>query len=512
MPRPGLLCLLCLCVSLGGGLVATPAAAGAGVQVLIAPFPPSGLSETDAARLDTELRAATAALPGVDVQSREDTERALTAMKQMGLSCHPDETRCLVQLGALAGAARVISTAAVVERDNFRVTLRLVDIAGGSELRNIDGVVPAAELRAGLEGLTTGLLLPSLHKGELQVDVSEARAMILVDGELRGTTPLANPLQVRAGKRTVRIEKDGFAPVEQVVVVPFNGLATIQAELSPGESTVAGNAHRTRVLVLDLLAEGSGLPNPRTLASLVAVELARDPGLDVLSGTDVDQLVSAAEAGMEIDCKDTGCLTDLAGAFDVPFIVHGDIGLVGSVLIVHLDVFDAERLETVARTSVENHDRDRLPEEIKVAARKLLSEARAARPELSSAEQLPAAPELATDSGATRGLNVRALGGYTVATVGAVLAVAGVSAVLYYRGLGETYAEQLQTYDEAKQDALDGGDPTDLVDAEGALRKTVGDYYPVGPYALPAGVAAMAVGIIAVGSGLAFALLSGDEE
>jgi len=496
MWRFGLLLLTAL-------LAAGAARAGDRADVLIAPFPPSALSPSDAARLDGELRAATAALPGVEVQPRATTERALTAMEQLGLSCHPEETRCLVQLGALANVGRVISTAAVMDRGSFRVTLRLIDVAGKSELRHIEGVVPEAELRAGLEGLATGLLLPSLYKGRLRVEVEQARAMIIVDGELRGTTPLSAPLEIGAGRRTVRIEKDGFASVEQVVVIPFGGEAVLRATLIAGENASGTYVARTRVLVLDLLADGEGLPNPRTLASLIAVELARDRGIDVLSGTDVDQLVSAAEAGMEIDCKDTGCLTDLAGAFDVPFIVHGDIGLVGSVLIVHLDVFDAKRLETVARTSVENTDRDRLPNELKAAARQLLRDARAARPEMSSAKELPPVDEPTTKAS---DVNMMVVAGYTTAGAGAAVAFVGTVVAIIFGSTYLGYLGHLGDYEAPDSDAQVKATAVE------AIREDVRIFYPAGPYALPAGIAAAALGVTAVGAGLAMALALGGEE
>jgi hypothetical protein len=475
-----------------------PAAAQEDAQVLIAPFPPGTVSPEDGKRLDDALRAGAATLPGVLVQPRATTESALEGMRQMGLTCHPEETRCLVQLGALAGAARVISSEAVRDGESFRVTLRLIDVAGKSELRRIDGVVQSRELAAGLEGLATGLLLPSRYKGQLGVTVNEAGAMILIDGELRGSAPLPEPLAVRAGKVTVRVEKDGFAPVEQVVVVPWRGEASVQVSLTPGEGEDAAYGGRTRVLVLDLLAQGDGLPNPRTLASLVAVELARDPGLDVLSGTDVDQLIAAQEAGMEIDCQDTGCLADLAGAFDVPFIVHGDIGTVGSVLVVHLDVFDAQRVETVARTSVENTNRDKLPEELKVAARRLLEYARAARADFSPVQELP--PVAATGGSP---LTVPA---WTLIGVGAGVTLGAAATTVVYTVLwnaAQSGADLWVQLDEDEKSRAEAQRIKGDIDRFNNLQ---------GPYVLPIAIGATITGAAALATGGVLLVVGGLEE
>jgi hypothetical protein len=55
--------------------------------------------------------------------------------------------------------------------------------------------------------------------GELLLEASTPGALVVVDGQQRGTTPLAAPVTVNAGTHSVRAFKEGFAPFESQVTV-----------------------------------------------------------------------------------------------------------------------------------------------------------------------------------------------------------------------------------------------------------------------------------------------------
>ena len=106
----------------------------------------------------------------------------------------------------------------------------------------------------------------------LAIDTEPAAARVFVDREAVGTTPLNDPLEVPTGERTLRIEKDGYVPVDTVLAVdaaerpvrfsvalseaapedtgdapavssapPAAAMATLAVEAQPrGEITVAG--------------------------------------------------------------------------------------------------------------------------------------------------------------------------------------------------------------------------------------------------------------------------------
>lgn len=60
--------------------------------------------------------------------------------------------------------------------------------------------------------------LPTLDSAQLSVATEPTGAHIVVDGQVRGTSPVG-PLLVPAGEHTVRVEAPGYAPVERTVIL-----------------------------------------------------------------------------------------------------------------------------------------------------------------------------------------------------------------------------------------------------------------------------------------------------
>lgn len=55
---------------------------------------------------------------------------------------------------------------------------------------------------------------PAAQTAEFDIEPTQPQVSVLVDGRLRGVTPLERPLRVNAGTHSVRFEKVGFEPVE----------------------------------------------------------------------------------------------------------------------------------------------------------------------------------------------------------------------------------------------------------------------------------------------------------
>jgi hypothetical protein len=71
--------------------------------------------------------------------------------------------------------------------------------------------------------------LAAIHAlvGTVKLAVSEPGADVTVDGEAAGTTPLPAPFTVDAGRHVLRVRKQGFDLVEQVIEVPGGNEATV---------------------------------------------------------------------------------------------------------------------------------------------------------------------------------------------------------------------------------------------------------------------------------------------
>lgn len=74
----------------------------------------------------------------------------------------------------------------------------------------------------------------------LELTCSVEQAEVLVDGKPRGTTPLAGPLRVEAGARTVRVAKAGYTPSIQEVSLAAGEerRITVELERQPAEPPV----------------------------------------------------------------------------------------------------------------------------------------------------------------------------------------------------------------------------------------------------------------------------------
>ncbi|MGK4005725.1 PEGA domain-containing protein [Sorangium sp. So ce1036] len=76
----------------------------------------------------------------------------------------------------------------------------------------------------------------------LDLQVSEAGATVLVDGEVVGETPLREPVLLDVGTRRIRVTKEGFKDVEVVRQVSGDGVVTVTA-------TLEKEVHRGRLIV-----------------------------------------------------------------------------------------------------------------------------------------------------------------------------------------------------------------------------------------------------------------------
>lgn len=121
------------------------------------------------------------------------------------------------------------------------------------------------------------------------------------------------------------------------------GAATARADLSP----------RT-VLVMDLRASGVDAGVARTIQSTLITELSRVPGLDILSGDDVKELVKLEASRQTAGCDvDGSCLAEIADALGAQLAIFGDVGQLGSLVVVNLSLFDTKAAMSTARAKAE---------------------------------------------------------------------------------------------------------------------------------------------------------------
>ncbi len=117
-----------------------------------------------------------------------------------------------------------------------------------------------------------------------------------------------------------------------------------------------------KVLVMDLRANAVPTDQVQTLQSTLVTELSRVPGLEVLSGDDVRNLVQLEASKQVVGCDvDGSCLAEIADALGANLVVFGDVGKLGALLVVNLSLFDASKTASVARTRLDVKDLAEVP-------------------------------------------------------------------------------------------------------------------------------------------------------
>lgn len=90
-----------------------------------------------------------------------------------------------------------------------------------------------------------------------------------------------------------------------------------------------------------------------TLTQLVAVAASNMEGTEVLSSKDVQDIVSLEADKQLAGCEDTGaCLAEVAGALGARLVVFGHLGRLDDVLVLTLNLFDADSASSAGRSVV----------------------------------------------------------------------------------------------------------------------------------------------------------------
>lgn len=167
------------------------------------------------------------------------------------------------------------------------------------------------------------------------------------------------------------------------------------------------------LLVMDLTSEDLDEQQLTTIAGLIAAELNQRPGLRVLTTDDMRDLLSLEESRQLAGCDDNSCMTELAGALGARYVVFGQAGALGDLLVVNLKLLDTQRAETVGRAAAQARNLDELPRVLRPALDTLVGDLVGARP-------LPVGPLVTVAAGAG------------AVVLGAIVAAAGTLPLLDY--------------------------------------------------------------------------------
>lgn len=177
---------------------------------------------------------------------------ALELQKQILGGCTGSE--CLSTVGGALGAdflvgGKVSAVGGAGAPASYGVELTLSNVKKGTqEGQAAESAATEAELIQRLPravGRLTARLLAA-RSGQLVVAVSEAGALVRVDDQARGTSPLPGPLELPSGPRSLVVEKQGFVAWQADVTVHPGRIAEERVDLVPSPDFIKSYESRAR--------------------------------------------------------------------------------------------------------------------------------------------------------------------------------------------------------------------------------------------------------------------------
>lgn len=175
-----------------------------------------------------------------------------------------DDAKCFKSIAGKTGAAYVVRAVVTVRDRDYNVQVSLLSgtdgqrIAGTQDACEICGVGDASGL-IDSAAATLRLKLDALAKGpasfKLASDPSEA--IVTIDGEIAGTTPLSRP--VVPGKHVIRLSKEGYIAIEREVTFVEGVAENLAFSLEKLPSRLPGKRWGYASIAVGVLGIGAGV-------------------------------------------------------------------------------------------------------------------------------------------------------------------------------------------------------------------------------------------------------------
>lgn len=120
----------------------------------------------------------------------------------------------------------------------------------------------------------------------------------------------------------------------------------------PSQAATTVNTER-RVLVMEVQA-GDDVPHDfaRALTDLVTGRIAKAKSLEVISSSEIAQVVGLEGKKQLLGCSENACLTEVASTLGARYVVFGRVNALGSLKVVQLRLFDASDARFLQRVTL----------------------------------------------------------------------------------------------------------------------------------------------------------------
>lgn len=280
-------------------LLATDAAA---TPLAVFPVDGADLSTAERAAIDEALHRELEALD-LELVSPAEVSQQVASAAELGLRCAGDDMPCMMKIGTIAGFERLLAAQATRTDTGVILTLGLATVHPPRTDTVTEQTIRLDASGADVRGPVVAIFRPEMYTGSVLVKGIPDGARIFIDGEQRGTAPLAQPIEgVKAGAaHNVRVEADGLAPINAQILVAFGQVAELELAMASAVGGRVGEVEGGETLTE---AEGSpllSLPFHALLWSGAALTVA-GAGVAIAGGASlytVDEYLLTANDGYE---------------------------------------------------------------------------------------------------------------------------------------------------------------------------------------------------------------------
>ncbi|HEY0193745.1 MAG TPA: PEGA domain-containing protein [Kofleriaceae bacterium] len=204
-------------------------------------FDALGIEPELVTRLESLFRAELARLARQPMPSPHDIDRAITGDAR---DCTGEE-RCLAAIGKKLGVEIIVTGTVGQLGDNYVLTIKAVDVAGGKTLQKIQSDPLRGQPDELIEGVRVAayrLLAPAQLLGALQIQTDLVGAAVELDGQALGKTPLASNGvigKLALGKHHLKVVSPAYAqPYEDDIEVRFQKVSPVVVRLVPSTEVI----------------------------------------------------------------------------------------------------------------------------------------------------------------------------------------------------------------------------------------------------------------------------------
>jgi TolB-like protein len=176
------------------------------------------------------------------VISREDIRNMMSFEKdKQSLGCEADQA-CLAEIGGALGVEYIIAGSLAKIGDTLVLSLALNNVKSATvENRVSETVTGKGDALIGAIGRNAKVLVSKILKGRegyLVLAVAETGALVKIDGQIRGTTPVKGRMTLSWGPHLLEVEKAGFITYSEDIAVPNKQVLAKNVALVPSNDFI----------------------------------------------------------------------------------------------------------------------------------------------------------------------------------------------------------------------------------------------------------------------------------